>query len=376
MSALATEIDRPDGHAALLRARIRNCEAFLATRGTSLARIGEFVGARMDGVRAIYLTSSPVHGLANATSDIDTICVVDGETMPERTATQIFDDDNHYETIPFTTIEVAAEMARLEAAARLSPGKRVSAYKTWDKNGPIARKYLERLVNGVPVREGGIYLDHLGALAVLWKTASLARAVTMTACAELSLAAGERRGALGYGLNAALYAMDAFLSHHGDVYSNKKWFLLRFHRFLAGEAGRESPISELGSTFSALWERLEAAFRSPGGEVALLRHLSEAVLRLDAVVGLDLSERARWDCRAPTSMEFLPGAMLHLAGDHLLADVASAPVAGTAQKGEAYLSFAVPPDLARTDALSRLRMIRAGLFTADFSGDRISGEDA
>src|SRR4030088_815327 len=82
----------PVADKALAEFRLTASAAFLEGRSTSFARLHEVIGRQIDGIAHLLLTSSPVHGLANPTSDIDTICVIDGpDSLAERTATQIFD---------------------------------------------------------------------------------------------------------------------------------------------------------------------------------------------------------------------------------------------------------------------------------------------
>jgi hypothetical protein len=352
-SSWTPDIDRDR----LATERMRACETFLATRGTALPRLAAVIGGQFKGITHLLLTSSPVHGLANATSDIDTICVVEGESLPERTATQIFDAGNHYETIPFTATEVAGELARLQEAAALPGPAAVVAFRNWDKGGPISRKYLERFVNGVGTDGASPYLEKLGDLATLWRAASLARALTMTECARLSIAAGENRGASGYVLNALLYAMDAFLSHHGRVYSNKKWYALRLHRFLADETVPELSRAR-GEALLGLWQQAEAALRDDDTAGPLVAALTPLMGVTEAFIALPLSANAHWTpAEASAPLDFLPGAKIQFARGML--HYAGAANAGPfQQEGE---------QIAPAAARHRLHAARAGLLTPAFA---------
>jgi hypothetical protein len=155
------------------------------------------------------------------------------------------------ESITFGEEEVAEALAALESAALEEPARVVAAYRRWDKSRELRRKYLERLVNGVALDGTSPYVDHTPALARMWKWASLQTAVEQVFYLRLAEAAGETRGRAGYALGALLHLMDAALSHHGDVYSNRKWYLLRWQRFLASGAA-DGPLATLGERFAEL----------------------------------------------------------------------------------------------------------------------------
>jgi hypothetical protein len=321
--------------------RLAASAAFLESRTTSFARLRDVIGRQIDGIAHVLLTSSPVHGLANATSDIDTICVIDGpDRIAERTATQIFDQSNHYETILFTRGEIASELSRLTAVLATPPAAQLTAYKQWDKGGPLTRKYLERLVNGVATDGLLPYFDWLPALAKLWRVASLARALVAAECAALAERASELRAALGYVVNALLYAMDALMSHHGHVFSNKKWFLLRFRRFVAN-GDFEADAAVFAHAIAELWQQVFAAFAHGAGTPTFVAETSKLVAQMEQAFDLGLASQARWgrvdnDVRVP----YLPGADAVLRGGMVtlvpsICDLTIIPFGTAAHRGPA-----------------------------------------
>jgi hypothetical protein len=302
-----------------------------------------------------------VHGLANATSDIDTICVVDGPDLSERTATQIFDQANHYETILFSRGEIARELRRLDALAGAPEAAQVNAYRTWDKGGPLTRKYLERLVNGVAADGSLPFFDRLPALAELWRAASFARALVMAECAALAQRAGESRGSLGYAANCCLYVMDAMLSHHGHVYSNKKWFLLRFERFLTN-GGNRGETAALAQALHDVWRRTAALLADGSDANGIATEIAAVVTAAERVFAIDLRRHATWVPKEGTARaEFLPGAEMCLAGDVF--------IVAMPRTGAKPLPFGEGPRLEATTARALLRAARAGLLIPRFEPD-------
>jgi hypothetical protein len=325
----------PEGLAA---ARLRNVDTFLATRGLDRVGLDKLVRARTGDARHLLLTSSPVQGLANSTSDIDLVRIEDDAIEGARMATQIFEQDQHLEAISYGAPEVDAALADLAAAAELDPAGVSEAHRRWDKGHELRRKYLERIVNGVSLDGTSPYLDHLPPLARMWKWASLHTAVRQVFHLRLAEAAGETRGSAGYALGALLHLMDAVLSHTGDVYSNRKWYLLRWQRFLAGGAvggamggmasgvagGAASGMSgsaaggatggtgpaALGERFAECDRRLTDALRGGAGG-ALAGELSTALAEVFALAG---EGHAPALVLQPTAdlpqLAFLPGAQM------------------------------------------------------------------
>ncbi|WP_055480122.1 DUF6001 family protein [Sphaerimonospora mesophila] len=249
----------------LAAARLRNVDAFLATRGLTRQGLDVLMRAKTGDARHLLLTSSPVHGIANSTSDIDFIRVEEQAVQGARMATQLFEQEQHLEAVSYGEAEVEEALADLAKAAALDPAGVVAAHRDWDKSHELRRKYLERLVNGVSLDGGSPYLDHLTHLARMWKWSSLHTAVRHVFHLRLAEAAGETRGSAGYAIGALLHMVDATLSHAGDVYSNRKWFLLRWQRFLDRGAVDGTGLAPFADRFASLDGRLRDALRGCGG---------------------------------------------------------------------------------------------------------------
>ncbi len=54
-----------------------NAQQFLATRQLAFSELEEVVKRQYADAQLALISSSPVHGIANAASDIDLICVTD-----------------------------------------------------------------------------------------------------------------------------------------------------------------------------------------------------------------------------------------------------------------------------------------------------------
>lgn len=329
--------------------RLSHVDTFLATRGLTPEGLTALLAAKTGPARHFLLTSSPVHGLANSTSDVDFIRVQSEPMSGARMATQLFEGPNHLESVSFAADEVDAALSDLRALTEVSPREAVLAYRGWDKRHELRRKYLERAVNGVSLERTLPYLDHLPDLARLWKWSSLHTAAEQVLFLWLAEAAGERRGRAGYAANALLHLMDAVLSHHLDVYSNRKWFLLRWARLR-----ERQPDADLVTAVDALRAPVaEALSGKDGGPLAPA--LTALLAEVHAVAG---------EGRAPTltaqpagelfRRPFLPGA------DMLLGT--GAVFLGEAQLPEGELPFA---ELAAhvPDPAGLLRACRAGAVT-------------
>ncbi|WP_328744906.1 DUF6001 family protein [Streptomyces sp. NBC_00285] len=243
--------------------RLGHVDTFLAARGLTPDGLDVLLSGRTGKARHFLLTSSPAQGLANATSDVDFIRIQSEPMAGARMATQLFEGPNHLESISFSQEEVDAALADLRALADVDPRQAVSAYRGWDKRHEVRRKYLERLVNGVALDRTLPYLDRLPELARLWKWSSLHTATEQVLFLSLAEAAGERRGRVGYAVNALLYLMDAVLSHHLDVYSNRKWFLLRWTRFRDQQGAADPLVAAVDALRAPVSEALAGKDEGP-----------------------------------------------------------------------------------------------------------------
>lgn len=324
----------------LAAARLRNVDTFLAGRGLDREGLDALMRAKTGEARHLLLTSSPVHGIANSTSDIDFIRVEDHAVEGARMATQLFEQGQHLEAVSYGPDEVAAALADLSAAAALDPVGVTEAHRGWDKGHELRRKYLERLVNGVALDGTSPYLEHLPALARVWKWSSLHTAVRHVFHLRLAEAAGETRGGAGYAFGALLHLADAALSHAGDVYSNRKWYLLRWQRFLDSGAADGTPLAQLAERFAALDRLLRAALR---GEAAgpLAPEFGAVLEEVFAIAGEGHAPALRLEPAADaTQLPFLPGAAMLVGrtAQFLTGELPKGPVAvtrDTAPPGEA-----------------------------------------
>ena len=339
--------------------RLENVDRFLATRNLDRLRVREIVDDRIDDCIQILLTSSPVHGLANSLSDIDLICVVPGDDLGARMAAQIFESGNHLETITFSESEVDIAIENLAAVAETSPAEAVARMHDWNDDFALKKKYLERTINGLSVTGEMPFSRHLPALGAVWKWLSLdsfARSVSFACLAE---AAGEHRGRLAYGLEAMLSLMDATLSQHGDVYSNKKWFALRWALWMRDETSRSAIPEALRDAVERLRNALNAGLR---GEPAALRGpvlrdvLQSARDHLDHRCGAGFGWRLRDDVE---TRPFLPDGTAALTADRGLALLRGEPASPRAVSPDEMMEL--PPETAR----SWLQLARAGLLEAD-----------
>ncbi|MEU6662608.1 DUF6001 family protein [Streptomyces sp. NPDC046821] len=206
--------------------------AFLASRDLDPVWLSELMRERV-GEGLLLLTSSPVHGLANPTSDLDFIRIQEAPIDGPRISTKIFEDGHHLEVVSFSEAELASNLAELDRLADVAPEQTVAGFRAWDKQREPRRKQTERIVNGIAMDGSAPYLSSLPALSRVWARAALQTAVEQVAHTALAEAAGETRGRLGYAYNVLLHLMDALLSHHGDVYTTRKWYVLRWTRLMA-----------------------------------------------------------------------------------------------------------------------------------------------
>lgn len=240
----------------LVERRRRTVAAFLASRTLEPGPLAAFMRERV-GDGTLLLTSSPVHGLANATSDLDFIRVQADAIAGPRISTKIFDRGEHLEVVSFSADEVAGNVAELARLAAAPFGESVVALRAWDQRREPRRKQTERIVNGLTLDGEAPYLGHLPALATLWSRSALHTAVEHAVCLALAERAGERRGRVGYATNLLLHLMDAVLSAHGDVYSTRKWYLLRWQRHTASGRWLDDEHRRVGQEI----DRLRAGLR-------------------------------------------------------------------------------------------------------------------
>jgi hypothetical protein len=344
-----------------VRARRRGyIEDFLRERAIRYERLGEIVERRTGPARHVLLTSSPVQGLANATSDIDLIRIQEDPLPGAKMATQIFEDGHHLEVVSFGAAEVARALADLRALAGHDPAGLVAVLDGWDREHEVRTKYLERIVNGVAQDWSLPYGGWHGDLGVVWMWGSLHKALKQALFLRWAEAAGESRGRLGYAVNVVLYLMDAILSSRGDVYSNKKWYLLRWNRWSVTDPGRrDGVVRRLDEACAAL----TAAAKSPQTAQPLTRLLTgitrDVLTALTGVGHLSLQvSLSKERCR----LAFLPGAEL------MIQDSVAMPVAAGTDF-EFLTRVDDDPAMTRGRASELLNAARAGALRIGLRGD-------
>ncbi|WP_217623640.1 DUF6001 family protein [Streptomyces sp. TRM64462] len=266
--------------------------AFLAARGLSPEWLTRVMRERTGDGR-LLLTSSPVHGLANHTSDFDFIRIQEEELEGPRISIKIFEEGHHLEVVSFSRAELAANLEELERLAAAPPEETVAGFRAWDKVREPRRKQTERIVNGMALDGTAPYLEALPALSTVWSRASLQTAVEQVVHTALAEAAGETRGRVGYALNALLHVMDALLSYHGDVYTTRKWYLLRWARQVADGGWRTERLQALAADVERLRKGVHQALRPEAAAEPLAASYADLVRAAVRATGVgdDLSVR-------------------------------------------------------------------------------------
>lgn len=243
----------------LVETRRTSCDAFLKGRDTDRAKLAETARKSFGEDARVLITSSPVHGLANSTSDIDLICIVECDDFGlAQAAQQMYDGANHLEAIGFLEEDLFRVFSELAdwSAQPLSQGAKLFAGS--QSKAIIRSKYLERIINGIDVDSGAApYIDHLRPLSAIWASLGIGRAVKLATLSQMAASAAWDRAAHAFALDALLQGMDATLSAHGWVCSNSKWFLPRWRmastEFHVGAASEEWP-----HWIDAAWKKVRA----------------------------------------------------------------------------------------------------------------------
>ncbi|MEW1671840.1 DUF6001 family protein [Streptomyces noursei] len=333
---------------------------FLAGRGLDPHWLTALMRERV-GEGQLLLTSSPVHGLANATSDLDFIRIQADEIHGPRISTKIFVDGHHLEVVSFSEAELASNLAELARLAAAPPAATVADFRSWDKQREPRRKQTERIVNGIALDGTAPHLAALPALSTVWSRASLHTALEHVVHTALAEAAGESRGRVGYAYNALLHLMDALLSHHGDVYTTRKWYLLRWARFVAEDAWPDDAVRAAGAELERLRKDVAAALDPTAGARPLAGEYVALAQECLRATGTAATATVRLELTG-TLQPFLPGAALLVApgGSVVLPGVTDTlPLAGEA------IGLDALGKLDPHDAATLLRALRAGAARLD-----------
>ncbi|MFI5779560.1 DUF6001 family protein [Nocardia sp. NPDC051570] len=340
----------------LVATRHRAVHTFLTSRGLGAAALAELMRERV-GAGELLLTSSPVQGLANATSDLDFIRIQQDSIDGPRISTKIFEQGHHLEVVSFSATELERNLDELAVLASRPPAAVVAGFRGWDKRFEPRRKQTERIVNGITLDGTAPYLEHLPALALVWSRAALQNAVEQTVHLCLAEAAGELRGRVGYAYNVLLHLMDAVLSLHGEVYTTRKWYLLRWTRFTPGDGWHDDAYRSAARTLERLRIGLRAAVAA-GAELRLAEDYVALTTEVAAVTGA--AGRITVQPQLPVDAHvhsFLPGAGVLVCGDTAL----PVPDGTVLPTGEISLTDLTTIDQATASIL--LRALRAGIAT-------------
>lgn len=360
MTGAASATTWPTEVAELASQRHLAVQEFLRARGLDPTWLEEFLLDQV-GDGELLLTSSPVHGLANSTSDLDFIRIQEDEPgVGPRISTKIFERGHHLEVVSFSADELARNLGELSTLSVQSPAEMVAGFRSWDRRLEPRRKQTERIINGLTLTGAAPYLRHLPALSTVWSTAALHAAIEQAVQLSLSEAARELRGRFGYAYNVLLHLMDAVLSAHADVYTTRKWYLLRWTRFIGSARGSER--------YAGLTERIEDARRSvsaglisgDSGPIAAGYHelVAEAARLLTGCQ--ELTVRIALDPSARVQ-PLLPGSSL------LLGLGRSVAVIGELTGGDSLRTLAELAALPTPLATNLLHALRAGLATIEIN---------
>lgn len=331
--------------------------AFLAGRALDPKWLSDLMRERV-GEGLLMLTSSPVHGLANPTSDLDFIRIQEAEIDGPRISTKIFEDGHHLEVVSFSRAELASNLDELNRLGDLPVEETVAGFRAWDKQREPRRKQTERIVNGITLDGTAPFLELLPALSRVWSRASLQTAVEQAVHCLLAETAGETRGRVGYAYNVLLHLMDALLSHHGDVYTTRKWYALRWTRLVAEGNWHDERLQSLASDVERLRKGVGPALDPAAADEPLAAAFAEVVLDAIRATGTAAS--------VTVAVELTGSVQPYLAGASLLLGSGNGVVlAGIGAETDLPLTgrpvgLDALSELAPGAAASLLRALRAG----------------
>ena len=97
----------------------RNAAAFLDSRQLRMGDLHGLALAQYEDTASVLLTSSAVHGIANACSDIDLICVRHGDVTDIAMATQLHCGDAHVVGLDVTCLLYTSPSPRDRTRSRM-----------------------------------------------------------------------------------------------------------------------------------------------------------------------------------------------------------------------------------------------------------------
>ncbi len=349
-----------------------NAAAFLHGRNIGFDLLATLAREQGFDDAQVLLTSSPVHGIATATSDIDLVCVTPQPVSRGQMATQIHRDGQHCEILPIGAQDLDRAFADLALLSRRALPQRLAGYQRWDAAHAVRKKYLERIVYAVATDGRAHHLGHLPALVPVAAAQEYDAFHQSRVCAVLAARAGEPEAARGYLINACLFAMAAALSLGGWVLSNKKWTLRRWRAAATSHRGLLDTV--LQDRLTALWSALCGFASAPAApEPAALDEIAARLaLKMEAPSLADALPHAAASCTQ---------AALDRRSAFLIGDDGRARLAPTAGRQAPPPDFAGLATLASAQAASLLRDARSGalsfsLTAIDARADEEHKEDA
>jgi hypothetical protein len=290
------------------RRLIENGNTSLKNIEMDFTEIEELVETQTDEYDDILLTSSSVQGLATSTSDVDIICVTRDDMQGQRASAQIFHRDRRVEIMLYTPEEIALALQLLHQIDASNLPATLAAVQGWDRKSVIRFKYFERLINGVSVSNSAPYIQNLPKLAEAWRVVSYNQARQFVAFALLAERAGERSSPAVYAMKAIAQLMDLTLSRYGLVYTNPKWYALRWTRF-AGDADNQAGDDAIAAEITACWPRALQSFEAGAATAGLGDELLRILLMVEELEGY-----GRFWANVPTIYSH-KGAVEHFSGD-------------------------------------------------------------
>jgi hypothetical protein len=343
-----------------------NADAFLRGRHIGFEMLAALAREQGFDDAQVLLTSSPVHGIATATSDIDLICVTPHTVSKGQMATQIHRDGQHCEILPIGVDDLQRAFADLALLSRRALPQRLAGYQHWDKGHAVRKKYLERIVYAVATDGRAPHLAHLPALAPVAAAQEYDAFHQSRVCAMLAERAGEPDAARGYLINACLFAMAAALSLGGWVLSNKKWTLRRW---------REAASPRLRMVDPLLQEQLTAAWSSacrfaPATTMQEIAALDDIDQRLGTLMGAPSLSNAMPHTAAASTQAALDRRSAFLIGDD-----GQARLAATTGAQDPPANLAALASIDTAHAASLLRSARSGALNFSLAATSASMEE-
>jgi hypothetical protein len=136
---------------------------------------------------------------------------------------------------------------------------------------------------------------------------------------------GETRGRAGYAFGALLHLMDAILSYHGNVFSNRKWYLLRWCRLIDSGVLDGTPSARPAAQIEQLRHQVPAVLAGKTG-APLTPAFTELLASVFEVAGEGHGPAVRIETAGLVpGGHFLPGADLLLAKAAVFAALPALP---------------------------------------------------